>query len=56
MLYGLVLNSWTLAPAKLQEADGNRIHAGRVSHLPTTLEIDLKGQMAMTTKSTGPSV
>lgn len=48
MLYGLVLNSWSLAPAKLQEVDRNKIHTGCVLFLPTTLEIDLKGQMAVT--------
>lgn len=48
MLYGLARDSWSLAPAKLQEVDGNRIHGGCASLLPTVSEIDLNGQMAMT--------
>lgn len=47
MLYGLVLNNWSLVPVKLQEVDRNRFHTSCVSLPPTISETDLKGQMTL---------
>lgn len=48
MLYGLVLNNWSLVPVKLQGADSSRIHTSCALLDPDPSEIDSEGQVAMT--------